>query len=336
MPTISLQQWNEFIKDCPQSHVLQSPAWGELKSQFGWESCWVVHGKLGAQILFQKIPLGYQVAYLPRGPISSGGEVFGHPDWTGFQNDLDDLCRQKKAVFLKIEPDCWHEDGSADCSPPDGYKLSSHSIQPPRTILINLEGSEEEILARMKSKTRYNIRLAEKKGITIRKLDDVEPFYGLLERTSDRAAFGIHTKEYYRKAFDLFQKIGECQLFLAEFEGLPLASIMVFIRGDRSWYFYGASSNQHRDRMPTYLVQWEALRWAKEQGCLSYDLWGVPDENAENLEKNFTDRSDGLWGVYRFKRGFGGELKRVCGPWDKVYQPALYFIYTLRTRVKAG
>ncbi len=336
MPSVSFQQFNEFIIDCPQAHILQSPAWGELKSQFGWESCWVIHGKLGAQVLFQKIPLGYQVAYLPRGPISPEGEVFDHPDWTGFQNDLDNLCRQRKAVFLKIEPDCWHEDDFPSCSPPAGYKISPHSIQPPRTILVSLDGTEEEILARMKSKTRYNIRLAEKKGITIRQLDDVEPFYGLLESTSDRAAFGIHTKEYYRSAFELFQKSGECHIFLAEYEGLPLASIMVFIKGKRSWYFYGASSNQHRDRMPTYLVQWEAMRWSKERGCLNYDLWGVPDEDLETLEKEFTERNDGLWGVYRFKRGFGGELKRVCGPWDRVYNPALYFLYTLRARVKAG
>ena len=336
MPSVSFQQFNEFINDCPQAHILQSPAWGELKSQFGWESCWVIHGKLGAQVLFQKIRLGYQVAYLPRGPISSKGEVFGHPDWTGFQKDLDILCRQRKAVFLKIEPDCWYKDDSPACSPPVGYQISPHSIQPPRTILISLDGTEDEILARMKSKTRYNIRLAEKKSITIRQLDDVEPFYGLLESTSDRAAFGIHTKEYYRIAFELFQKSGECHLFLAEYEGLPLASIMVFIKGKRSWYFYGASSNQHRDRMPTYLVQWEAIRWSKERGCLNYDLWGVPDENFETLEQEFTKRNDGLWGVYRFKRGFGGELKRVCGPWDRVYHPALYFLYTLRARVKAG
>ena len=84
MPTATLQQWNEFINDCPQAHVLQSSAWGELKSQFGWESCWVIHGELGAQVLFQKIPLGYQVAYLPRGPISSDREVFDHVDWPGF------------------------------------------------------------------------------------------------------------------------------------------------------------------------------------------------------------------------------------------------------------
>ncbi len=336
MPPVSLKQWNVFIKDCPQAHVLQSPAWGELKSQFGWESRWVIHGNLGAQILFQKIPLGYQVAYLPRGPISSEGEVFGHADWAGFQNDLDILCRQRKTVFLKVEPDCWREGENKSISPPEGYKISSHSIQPPRTILISLIESDDEILARMKSKTRYNIRLAEKKGITIRQIDTVEPFYGLLESTSDRAAFGIHTEEYYRIAFELFQKSGECQLFLAEYENQPLASIMVFVRGSRSWYFYGASSNQHRDRMPTYLVQWEAMRWAREQGCLNYDLWGVPDEDAETLEKEFTERNDGLWGVYRFKRGFGGDLKRVCGPWDRVYLPGLYFLYTLRARLKAG
>jgi lipid II:glycine glycyltransferase (peptidoglycan interpeptide bridge formation enzyme) len=321
---------------CPQAHILQSPAWGELKTQFGWESCWVVHGSLGAQVLFQTIPLGFQIAYLPRGPVSSTGEVFQHPDWIGFQEDLDQLCRERKAVFLKIEPDCWQEAEPRICPPPAGYKPSSHSIQPPRTILVDLEGSEEEILGRMKSKTRYNIRLAEKKEVTVRQLKEVGPFYGLLESTSDRADFGIHTKAYYRKAFELFQESGECQLFLAEYQGFPLASIMVFIRGNRSWYFYGASSNQHRERMPTYMVQWAAMRWARQQGCLSYDLWGVPDQDQQNLEKDFTRRSDGLWGVYRFKRGFGGDLKRVCGPWDRVYHPFLYFLYTLRARLKTG
>lgn len=335
MPIVSIQQWNEFSTGCPQAHVLQSPAWGELKSQFGWEVCRIIHGKLGAQILFQRVPLGYQVAYLPRGPISSDGDVFQHPDWIGFQQDLDELCRARNAVFLKVEPDCWQDHGR-DIPPPVGYKLSPHDIQPPRTLLVSLSETEQEILARMKSKTRYNIRLAEKKEITVRQIDDIEPFYGLLENTSDRAAFGIHTEEYYRKAFEYFRAIGECRLFLAEYQDIPLASIMVFIRGRRSWYFYGASSNQHRELMPTYLIQWEAMRWAKGQGCLSYDLWGVPDENTDTLEKYFIDRSHGLWGVYRFKRGFGGELKRVCGPWDKVYKPALYLIYTLRAKLNRG
>ena len=186
----------------------------------------------------------------------------------------------------------------------------------------------------MKSKTRYNIRLAKKKEVSVRQLDQIEPFYRLLENTADRSEFGIHTLEYYRQAFNLFDQTGECRLFLAEFQGEPLASIMVFIRGNRSWYFYGASSNNHRDRMPTYLVQWEAIRWAKIQGCLTYDFWGVPDENESALEEQFLDRQDGLWGVYRFKRGFGGEVKRTCSPLDKVFHPTLYTVYLLRSRVQ--
>ena len=328
MPSCTLQDWKEFLIKAPGAHVLQSPAWGELKSAYGWEPFWIINGGIGAQILFQKLPLGFQVGYIPRGPVSLSGNFSKHPDWEEFQGELDQICQDRKVVFLKIEPDSWEE---ADAPIPEGYRISSHSIQPPRTILINLDGSEDEILARMKSKTRYNIRLASKKGIMVKQLDDVDAFYSLLENTSDRADFGIHTLEYYRDAFRLFKGSGECRLFLADFEGIPLASIMVFIRGNRSWYFYGASSNQHREKMPTYLVQWEAMRWVKEQGCQTYDLWGVPDQDFKTLEEKFTKRSDGLWGVYRFKRGFGGDLLRAAGPWDKVYQPVLYFLYLIRS-----
>jgi lipid II:glycine glycyltransferase (peptidoglycan interpeptide bridge formation enzyme) len=186
----------------------------------------------------------------------------------------------------------------------------------------------------MKSKTRYNIRLAAKKGVTIREITSVDPFYDLLEGTSDRAAFGIHTREYYQQAFQLFYPVGACAIFLAEFEGTPLASIMVFRYGDRSWYFYGASSHQYRELMSTYLIQWEAMRWAKAHGCRSYDLWGVPDQVFDILEEQFTSRSDGLWGVYRFKRGFGGQLLRACGSWDRVYNPTLYAFYKIRARLR--
>jgi lipid II:glycine glycyltransferase (peptidoglycan interpeptide bridge formation enzyme) len=109
---------------------------------------------------------------------------------------------------------------------------------------------------------------------------------------------------------------------------------MVFKFGNRAWYFYGASSNMHRDRMPNHLLQWEAIRWARSKGCKEYDLWGVPDANLSTLEANFAKESNGLWGVYRFKRGFGGELKRSVGPWDRIYKPYLYRIYSiwLKTR----
>lgn len=336
MARISSHEWEDFLRNSPNSHILQTPAWGELKSKFGWTPDWLVEGDLGAQILFQKLPLGFQVAYIPRGPVSSSGPVIGHPDWEPFLEGLDVYCRERQVVFLKIEPDFWERDVTKGAAPVPGCRLSSHSIQPPRTIEISLVGSEEEILSRMKSKTRYNIRLAMKKGVSVREITSVEAFYDLLQRTSDRAEFGIHTHEYYQEAFQIFHPRMACALFLAEYEGIPLASIMVFQRGERSWYFYGASSNEYRQLMPTYLIQWEAMRWAKKRGSETYDLWGVPDQDQETLEGAFMDRNDGLWGVYRFKRGFGGQVRRASGPWDRVYKPALYSFYMIRNRIRGG
>jgi lipid II:glycine glycyltransferase (peptidoglycan interpeptide bridge formation enzyme) len=139
--------------------------------------------------------------------------------------------------------------------------------------------------------------------------------------------FGIHSPDYYRQAYDIFHPHDLCELFIAEFEHQPLAAIMVFTYGERAWYFYGASSDLHRNLMPTYLLQWEAMLWAKSRGCSEYDLWGIPDAPLESLEADFKTRSDGLWGVYRFKRGFGGELRRSVGAWDRVYRPLLYYFY---------
>ncbi|MDX1436346.1 MAG: peptidoglycan bridge formation glycyltransferase FemA/FemB family protein, partial [Anaerolineales bacterium] len=104
-------------------------------------------------------------------------------------------------------------------------------------------------------------------------------------------------------------------------------AVLVFAYGNRAWYFFGASTSKERIRMPAYLLQWEAIRWARSRGCSAYDLWGVPDYDFETLESGFTERSDGLWGVYRFKRGFGGQLMRASGPWDRVYSPTLYRLY---------
>jgi len=204
---------------------------------------------------------------------------------------------------------------------------SPHNIQPPRTIVIDITGSEDDLLARMKQKTRYNVRLAEKKGVTVRAWDDLDGFHQMMQVTGGRDDFGVHSLDYYRRAYQLFHPTGMAELLVAEYEGQPLAALMVFARGRRAWYVYGASNDQERNRMPTYLLQWEAIRWAKVRGCEEYDLWGVPDEDEAKLEAQFESRHDGLWGVYRFKRGFGGELKRAVQAMDRVYSPLLYKLY---------
>ncbi|HLE16549.1 MAG TPA: peptidoglycan bridge formation glycyltransferase FemA/FemB family protein [Anaerolineales bacterium] len=336
MPLLSRSEWDAFLAAFPDAHLLQTTAWGELKAAFGWEvvraEAESPEGRAGVQALFRRLAPGLTAAYIPKGPVGVGDLSGWERAWAALQPEVDRLCRRKRAVFLKVEPDIWEADQGAAVVPPPGFRLSAHAIQPPHTLVVDLTGSEEQVLARMKQKTRYNIRLAQKKGLVVRASADLEPFYRMLRTTGERDAFGIHSLEYYRKAYKLFHPIGTCELLIAEYEGEPLAGLMAFAQGRRAWYLYGASSDVHREWMPTYLVQWEAMRWARARGCQEYDLWGVPDAGEDALEAGFQGRSDGLWGVYRFKRGFGGHLRRAAGPWDRVYMPAVYRLYLLWAR----
>ena len=318
----SLVEWKEFLQSHPDAHVLQTGEWGELKAAFGWDTVRILSGGMGVQILFRKLPLGLTVAYAPKPVFSHQSSVGGE-----FWNEVDSVCKKHRAIFLKIEPDFWEDQR------PDTWNLkldtSPHNIQPPRTIIVDIRGTEDEILARMKQKTRYNIRLAEKKGVTVRAWDNIPAFHKMMLATGGRDNFGVHSLEYYRRAYELFHPkgTGMAELLVAEFEGKPLAALMVFARGRRAYYMYGASTDEERNRMPTYLLQWEAMKWARSKGAEEYDLWGVPDEDEATLESNFETRHDGLWGVYRFKRGFGGELKRSQQAVDRVYNSLLYKLY---------
>lgn len=322
MAQVSLTEWNQFIKSHPNAHLLQMGEWGELKNDFGWKAVrFILKGEVGAQILFRRLPLGLTLGYMPKPAFSFQQSAISEEFW----EEVDSICKQNRAVFLKVERDAWAEE--AISVQHSAFSLSSHNIQPPRTVLISIKEDEETMLARMKPKCRYNIRLAEKKGITVRAWDDISAFHEMMTVTGGRDKFGVHSKEYYQRAYELFHPKGTCELLVAEYEGKPLASLMVFANGKRAWYVYGASNDQERNRMPTYLLQWEAIRWAKARGCEEYDLWGVPDENEDVLEAQFESRHDGLWGVYRFKRGFGGEVKRAAQALDRVYNPLLYWAY---------
>jgi lipid II:glycine glycyltransferase (peptidoglycan interpeptide bridge formation enzyme) len=333
MPLITLPEWEAFLSRHPEAHLLQTATWGALKASFGWEVTWLVtagaDSELGAQVLFRRLPLGLSLGYIPKGPVGAQptGKEQNPASWQEFLSAVDLLCAQRRAVLLKVEPDSF---GAAQIQDGfhSGFRPGEHAIQPQRSILVDLDGDEGEILARMKQKTRYNIRLAEKKGVRVQPDSDLEGFYRLMQATGRRDRFEVHSLDYYRKAYELFSAKKACELLFAEFEGQPLAALMVFAQGERAWYLYGASSDSHRELMPAYLLQWEAMRWARARGCTCYDLWGVPDADEETLEAHFAERSDGLWGVYRFKRGFGGQLTRAAGSWDRVYQPVLYRFYS--------
>ena len=325
MPEIGFLEWNEFLTGHPHAHILQSGEWGELKSAFGWDAVRLVSQGFGAQILFRRLPLGLTFAYIPKGPVGPPTKQADREFWA----EVDSLCQRKRAVFLKLEQGGWEGDPGAG-QPPTGFLLSPQHIQPRSTLLVDLSGSEEKVFDCMKPKTRYNIRLAGRKGVVVHTSDDIANFYRVMNVTSQREAFNVHSLQYYQRAFELFHPNGMCELFVADFEGQTLAAVMVFAFGKTAYYFYGASADVERNRKPTYPLQWEAIRWAHARGCTEYDMWGIPDEATDVDDDEAEAREDGLWGVYRFKRGFGGSIKRAQRVIDRVYNPLFYKLYLWR------
>ncbi len=320
MPILTRSEWDDFLTKYPDAHLLQTSAWGELKSAFGWEALRFSRGDCGAQVLFRKLPLGFSVAYIPKGPVGKG--------WKKFWPELDRICKQKKAIFLKVEPDLWEPNSDLQANMP-GFQAEKRPIQPRRTLVIDLSGDEKDWLARMSKKTRACFRSAERGGVIARSSHDVESFFRILNETGNRDLFAVHSLSYYMKVFSAFAQRDQVNLIMAEWDSRLLAGLMVFSHGKRAWYLYAASRDEQRQLNPTYLIQLEAMRWAAQRGCKEYDLYGVPDFDEDTLEDNFTERRDGLWGVYGFKRKFGGKLMRSVGAWEKVYIPILYRFYQM-------
>ncbi|MCZ7540020.1 MAG: aminoacyltransferase [Anaerolineae bacterium] len=328
--------WDAFVAAHPRAHLLQLSDWGALKAAFGWTPARVAladdEGTLvaGAQMLLRPLPLRLgTLAYVPCGPLVDWADA---AQVRALLAALDAAARQRGAALLKIEPGLGLD--GVDFAR-FGFRRSPQTIQPPRTIVLDLRGDEEAILARMNQGTRRNIRKSARFEVAIRQgtRADVDSFNALLAETGARDAFGVHAPEYYQRAYDLFAPAGHAALILGSYGGQDLAGVMVFRLGDWAWYFYGASSDRERQRMASYGVQWAGIQWAKAGGARCYDLYGVPDAGPDDLEAQFEARSDGLWGVYRFKRGWGGDVLRGAGAWDRVYSPPLYALYRLAVRL---
>ena len=290
---------------------------------------------LKRQIISNGFAARLSILYSPKGPLF---------DWTNgplrnrVLNDLQSFAKKQGAIFLKIDPDVrlgtgvpQGEDdvldnvGQAAISELQrrGWGYSSDQIQFKNTVLIDLNPSEEELLARMKQKTRYNVRLAEKKGVVVRvgTKDDLPVLYKMYADTSVRDGFVIRDEGYYQTVWNLFMNSSDptCEPLIAEVDGEPIAAIFVFTFSGCAYYVYGMSRDRHREKMPTYLLQLEAMKRAKAEDCTVYDLWGAPD---------VFDESDSMWGVYRFKEGLGGKVVRTLGAWDFAPSPLWYKMYS--------
>ena len=335
-------EWQHALTQLPHNHVLQSWPWGEVKSRWSWQPTrllWrdgdTVIGASdtivgAAQVLRRAVPYTpWSILYVSKGPlfdyrdISLAGRIL---------TDLEQYAAQQGALFIKIDPDVslgWGEQNEPDMFGQifrellvkRGWCFSPEQIQFRNTMLIDLSQSEEALLAAMKSKWRYNIRLAGRKGVTIEHgtMADIPQFYHMYAETAARDEFLIRPEAYYRDVWETFMEVGQADMLLAKVEGEPVAGLLLFYAGQTAWYLYGASTGQHRKLMPNHLLQWTAMQQAKARGCTLYDMWGAP---------NIFDETDSMWGVYRFKQGFGGQVVHGLGAWDYPVRPWLYRAFT--------
>lgn len=327
-PVTNAAEWDAACLE-HHAHLLQTRAWGELKQQFGWRAermAWRSGDKIqtGAQILYRVLAPGLTVAYIPRGPF--GVQLTSAPLFTALVRHV----RTRGVFLLKMEPDWHHGDARAELLRAAGGRHTQETIQPPATIHLDLTPDPDTILKRMKSKWRYNIRLAGKKGVIVRAGTpaDLPAFYALMRVTGARDRFAIHGGDYYRAAFDLLAAHDRARLFIAEHERQALAMIFVTAFAEEAIYLYGASGNAERNRMPNHALHWAAIEWAKTRGCARYDLWGIPETIAENTEEDLPTS------LYQFKQGFGGEMVRYTGAWDFVFSTPKYQLYQLARRVR--
>ena len=317
--------WDSFVQQQARAHLLQLSGWGKLKARFGWDAQRIALTRrggivAGALVLLKRLPLRLgRMAYVPMGGYALD-ESFYPPLWDAIQTKTG-------AAFLKLEPGFFIDRPAPDFADM-GFYPSPQTVQPPSTIHISITGDDSLIMGRMNQGTRRKIRKSLKSDILYEQgtRDDLAEFMRLMRQTGERQAFAIHSPAYYEKAFDLFMP-DYGTLLMARQGGRLLAGIMIFALGDTAWYIYGASSREKRSLYATYGIQWAAIQWAKSRGCAFYDLWGIPDCDEASLEAQFRQRKDGLWGVYGFKRGWGGQVRRSAGSWDKPFNPLIYRAY---------
>lgn len=344
-----------------QPPFLQSAFWANFKSCHGWKPYrFVVSQEVSFEcsVLVREFKLPFfgkvALAYVPMGIFfDSKTEVQKNSqEYASILLDFSKEIRQflpKKTICIRYDlPLDFYtteeaslytkalEDDSKKISGKFKCKKSPYNVQPPDTVLLDLTLTEEAILEQMKSKWRYNIRLAEKKGVEVRKADvsEIDVFYNLYKTTAERDGIAIHAKEYYAdllrratvtKEKEALAKDYPVTLYIASHEGEDLAAIITLFTPKEAVYLYGASSNNKRNLMPAYLLQWKAICDAKKAGSLCYDFYGMPPTDDENHP---------MHGLYRFKTGFGGKIIHRPGSMDVPFS-ALYTIYTVAEKLRS-
>ncbi len=317
--------YDSFLTSQPAGDFLQTRAWGRVKLITGWRANPVLlqdgDGKvvLSALLLARKIPgLPVNLFYAPRGPVL---------DWDlppellaevlrAFAAAVRQLGGRTRSVLLKCDPALPADNEAAAAALKGaGFRVASaglsfEGLQPRFVYEIDITPPEEALLGSFSAKHRYNIRLAGRKGVEVRRTEDIADmteFYRVLQVTAERDGFNIRNLSYYEAIWREVVATGGAHLFLAEYEGEILSGALIFTLGKRGWYVYGASSNEHRNLMPNYALHWEIMRFLKERGHEIYDMRGISGDLTPGSH---------LYGLYRFKKGFAGRVVEYRGEMD--------------------
>ena len=341
------------IKACDNAgSFLQSAMWGEFKSRFGWNAKafminWQFdktpdnllkeeHESSPLLVLCRRLAPGISFAYIPWGPELPAS--FPHDEKPKAMAQLAGKLKKNLArntAFIRIEPP-WTVSTEQFADNDEmflaaGFRKAGAVVQPPDTVIVDLNPSLEEILSAMKPKWRYNVLLAAKKGVEVKsgEENETEVFYKLLKETALRDGIAVHHFDYYKTLFELCgkgkQSCMEARLYTAGHEGDFLASIFVLFRKEEATYLYGASSNNKRNLMAPYALQWRAMQDAKEAGCGRYDLFGIPPNE---------DPNHPMAGLFRFKTGFGGQVIHRAGSWDYAYKTLIYKLFNFAEKLR--
>ena len=322
----NLSEYEAFVESHPKGHFAQSSLWAKQKPAWSWKGivCRDETGKIKGSLAFliRKMPIVRKnMMYACRGPVC---DLDDRATFEELMEASKKLAKEIGAYVIKIDPDVPSSNTDfAKMLEDVGFQTritgkNFEAIQPRYVFRLYLNGrSEEEIMASFHQKWRYNIRLAQRKGVEIRLCgkEMVDDFARIMIETGVRDNFATRPPEYFAAMLD---NLGDkCRLYMAFHEGKPIAGTLAILYGDKVWYLYGASSNEHRNLMPNYLLQWSMIQWAIENNCRVYDFRGVSGDISEDNPH---------YGLYRFKKGFGGEFTEFVGEYDYVMNKVSYFI----------
>lgn len=324
--TADIREMDRFVCSHNNSHFMQTSAWAQVKTFWDWRGISVWQGDqiiATMLVLIRPLPLGFSLLYAPRGPVCDRNS---HEIWIELMEALKRLARQEHALLIHMDPDEADSNESfrsmmlqlgfiekAD----DGFG----NIQPQYVFRLPLKGrTQEDVFQAFCAKTRYNIGLSLRKGVTVREYSGadripefiLENFYTLMQTTGERDHFYIRGFEYFKGLMNALQN--DAKIYIAYLHGQPIAGAIEVFCGNKAWYLYGASANEHRNVMPNYLLQWIMIQEAMERGCDLYDFRGVPGNVSED---------DPLYGLYRFKKGFSGTYTKFTGLFTCNFRPLL-------------